>query len=55
MSIRELKRRKYRRLSGTKTKDSHGGHGSAKDQKKAHHDTTNEDIGLFMLICMLCG
>ena len=55
MSIRELKRRQYRRLSGAKKKDSHGGHGSAENQKKAHHDTTNEDIGLFMLICMLCG
>ena len=48
MSIRELKRRQYRRLSGApKNKDG--------KVEKAHHDTTNEDIGLFMLICMFSG
>lgn len=51
MSIRELKKRQYRRLSSAaKKKDGHGD-----DKEKAHHDTTNEDIGLFMLICMLSG
>ena len=51
MSIRELKQRQWRRLSGSTQKKD----GKAHDPKKAHHDTTNEDIGLFMLICMLCG
>ena len=55
MSIRELKRRKYRRLSGgSKKKEGHGD-GKHGKKEKAHHDTTNEDIGLFMLICMFSG